>query len=28
VTGVAALDAMLTTAVLYWITARLGWVRQ
>ena len=28
VTRVAALDAMLTTAVLYWITARLGWVRQ
>ena len=28
VTRVAALDAMLTTAVLYWIAARLGWVRQ
>ncbi len=28
VTRVAALDAMLTTAVLYWIVARLGWVRQ
>ncbi len=28
VTSVAALDAMLTTAVLYWIAARLGWVRQ
>jgi cytosine permease len=28
VTGVAALDAMLTTALLYWITARLGWVHQ
>ena len=27
VTRVAALDAMLTTAVLYWIAARLGWVR-
>ena len=28
VTRVAALDAMLTAAVLYWIGARLGWVRQ
>ena len=28
VTRVAALDAMVTTAVLYWIAARLGWVRQ
>jgi cytosine permease len=28
VTHVAALDAMLTAAVLYWIAARLGWVRQ
>jgi cytosine permease len=28
VTRVAALDAMLTAAVLYWIAARLGWVRQ
>ena len=28
VTRVAALDAILTTAVLYWIAARLGWVRQ
>ena len=28
VSRVAALDAMLTTAVLYWIAARLGWVRQ
>ncbi|MEC8267837.1 MAG: cytosine permease [Pseudomonadota bacterium] len=28
VTRVSALDAMLTTAVLYWIAARLGWVRQ
>ena len=28
VTRVAALDAMLTAAVLYWISARLGWVRQ
>ena len=28
VTRVAALDAMLTTAVLYWTAARLGWVRQ
>ena len=28
ITRVAALDAMLTTAVLYWIAARLGWVRQ
>ena len=28
VTRVAALDAMLTTAVLYWIAARLGWVHQ
>ena len=28
VTRVAALDAMLTTAVLYWIAARLGWVRE
>ena len=27
-TRVAALDAMLTAAVLYWIAARLGWVRQ
>ena len=27
-TRVAALDAMLTTAVLFWIAARLGWVRQ
>ena len=27
VTRVAALDAMLTAAVLYWIAARLGWVR-
>jgi len=27
VTSVAALDAMLTAAVLYWIAARLGWVR-
>ena len=28
VTRVAALDAMLTAAVLYWIGARLGWVHQ
>jgi cytosine permease len=28
VTRVAALDAIVTTAVLYWIAARLGWVRQ
>ena len=28
VTHVAALDAMLTAAVLYWIGARLGWVHQ
>ncbi|MGB1175765.1 MAG: purine-cytosine permease family protein [Luminiphilus sp.] len=28
VTRVAALDAILTTAVLYWIAARIGWVRQ
>jgi cytosine permease len=28
VTRVAALDAMLTAAVLYWIAARLGWVHQ
>jgi cytosine permease len=28
VTRVAALDAMLTAAVLYWIVARLGWVHQ
>ena len=28
VTRVAALDAMVTTAVLYWIAARLSWVRQ
>ena len=28
VTSVAALDAMLTAAVLYWMAARLGWVRQ
>ena len=28
VTSVAALDAMMTAAVLYWIAARLGWVRQ
>lgn len=27
-TRVAALDAMLTAAVLYWIAARLGWTRQ
>jgi len=28
VTSVSALDAMITAAVLYWIAARLGWVRQ
>jgi cytosine permease len=28
VTRVAALDAILVAAVLYWIAARLGWVRQ
>ena len=28
VTSVAALDAILTAAVLYWIAARFGWVRQ
>ena len=27
VTSVAALDAILTAAVLYWMAARLGWVR-